>query len=228
MSTIPPSNPLAYVGIKETNPPQRYFATRAPNANDYKIYDIGDIWIDTAHLDAYIMVERRPPVAQWNLMAAGTAELIYLTGDSGGQVSPDMGQNINILGGTGITVAGNPATNTLTINSSSTGFTWSEITSPTQTIAVQNGYVVNRPAGVAFTLPATANMGDTFIILPLSGLWSISQNPGQIIYVGNDNTTIGIGGSISATQAGDSVEVVCMQNNISFRVKDSMGNLTVV
>lgn len=39
-----------------------------------------------------------------------------LTADSGGAVSPDAAYNINILGGTGITTSGNPATNTITIN----------------------------------------------------------------------------------------------------------------
>ncbi len=38
-----------------------------------------------------------------------------LTGDTGGAVGPDGAFNINILGGTGVTVVGNPATHTLTI-----------------------------------------------------------------------------------------------------------------
>ena len=40
-----------------------------------------------------------------------------LTGDTGGAVGPDGAFNINVLGGSGISVAGNPGTNTLTINS---------------------------------------------------------------------------------------------------------------
>lgn len=43
-----------------------------------------------------------------------------LTGNSGGAVSPTT-NNINVLGGTGITVVGNPGTSTLTI--STTGIT---------------------------------------------------------------------------------------------------------
>lgn len=39
-----------------------------------------------------------------------------LTGDTGGAVGIDAALNINILGGTGINVDGNPATNTLTIS----------------------------------------------------------------------------------------------------------------
>lgn len=40
-----------------------------------------------------------------------------LTGDTGGAVGPDGAQNINLLGGTGISVAGDVGTNTLTFNS---------------------------------------------------------------------------------------------------------------
>ena len=40
----------------------------------------------------------------------------HLTGNSGGSISPDLGNNINIVGGNNIAVAGTPLTSTLTIN----------------------------------------------------------------------------------------------------------------
>jgi len=49
-----------------------------------------------------------------NTTAGGDIET--LTGDTGGAVGPDGANNVNILGGTGIDVAGNPGTNTLTIS----------------------------------------------------------------------------------------------------------------
>ena len=49
--------------------------------------------------------------------APGSAQIEKLTGDSGGAVTGDLvNHNIFILGGTGISVAGTPGTNTLTIN----------------------------------------------------------------------------------------------------------------
>ncbi len=49
-------------------------------------------------------------------VAGGSAVVLNLTGDTGGAVGPTA-NNINIVGGSGITVAGNPGTSTLTINS---------------------------------------------------------------------------------------------------------------
>lgn len=53
---------------------------------------------------------------QGRLGTAGGATAETLTGDTGGPVSPDGANNINIVGGDTITVNGNPGTNTLTID----------------------------------------------------------------------------------------------------------------
>lgn len=45
-----------------------------------------------------------------------------LTGDTGGPVFPDASETINIIGGGTVSVAGNPGTSTLTINTSAGGF----------------------------------------------------------------------------------------------------------
>ena len=52
-----------------------------------------------------------------SLSAAGGGgiDLLELTGDTGGVVHPDVNGNINIIGGTGVTVDGDPGTNTLTV-----------------------------------------------------------------------------------------------------------------
>jgi hypothetical protein len=116
MSTkLPGNNPTAYLGIKETNPPQLYFRNRAPLSTDARPYDTGDIWLDQTAREAYILVLKIGPVATWIGMA-GVGALESLTGDVGGPVFGDGAENINLLGSGGITVTGNPGTNTLTIS----------------------------------------------------------------------------------------------------------------
>ena len=119
MSTkLPGRNPTAYLGIKETDPPQLYFKERPPTADDARPYDAGDLWIDRTNNHAYILIKKVGAVATWE-PCAGTGATETLTGNSGGAVGPDGADNINLLGSGDLTVAGNPGTNTLTISDTS-------------------------------------------------------------------------------------------------------------
>lgn len=73
--------------------------------------------------------------------APGTGYIEFLTGNTGGAVGPDGSFNINVVGNTstGISVAGDPSTHTLTI--SSTGDpNW--ISGTTTTVGAVNGTLV--------------------------------------------------------------------------------------
>jgi hypothetical protein len=77
-------------------------------------------------------------------------------------------------------------------------------------------------------LPAAANIGDTFEILGYGNLWQLTQNAGQTIFFGSQQTTSGIGGSLTATMIKDRIEVICVTANTEFDVTTSIGNITVV
>lgn len=86
---------------------------RAPASTDYN-YLLGQLWIDPSATSGWILADKSSGVATWVAMGSGaTGGVVTLTGDSGGALSPTAG-NINILGGTGVSVAG--AGSTLTIN----------------------------------------------------------------------------------------------------------------
>lgn len=109
------------------------------------------------------------------------------------------------------------------------GFIWNDVTSATKTVSVQNGYVTDRGGGVAYTLPSTASFGDEFIITGKSGLWTLAQNVNQSVALGSATTTVGVGGSLAATNAGDSITCVCITAGAStaWRVFSFVGNITV-
>lgn len=110
------------------------------------------------------------------------------------------------------------------------GFKWNDITTATQTISVQNGYVTDRGGGVTYTLPATAAFGDEFIITGKSGLWTLAQNANQSVGISSATSTVGAGGSLAATNAGDSIWAVCTTGGASsvWRIFNFVGNITVV
>ena len=114
---LPPRNPTAYFGIKETNPPQLYFRDRAPTSTDARPYDPGDIWIDNVSDDIYMLIRKARDVGVWQDMGGVPGDVDSLTADVGGAVFSDTADNINIFGTTaqGIDTSGNPGTNTVTI-----------------------------------------------------------------------------------------------------------------
>lgn len=132
-----------------------------------------------------------------------------------------------ITAGTGVTVSNGAGTITISVSGAGTG--WTDVTGASQTLAVNNGYIANRGAGnVAFTLPATAIVGDTIYIVGKQNGWTIAQAASQQIVFGNASTTIGVGGSLASTNARDCITMVCTATNLEWTVIASIGNITIV
>jgi hypothetical protein len=95
------------------------------------------------------------------------------------------------------------------VTANATAMTWTDITSATQALLVNNGYITDRSAGVTYTLPATASLGDEIIILGKLGITSIAQNANQAIRMSNALSTTGTGGSVVGTNVGDCITLRC-------------------
>lgn len=148
------------------------------------------------------------------------------TTDSG--IAVPAANNLNVFGGTGIATSG--AGSTITITVVNDGFTWTDVTSATQTLAIENGYVTDRGGGVTYTLPATALLGNEIQIVGKLGAWIVNQNANQQILLGSSSSTIGVGGSIASTNVGDCVTLICITAGAStvWRANSYVGNLTIV
>lgn len=113
-----------------------------------------------------------------------------------------------------------------------TGVTaWVDVTASPQTLDVNVGYLANVGTLLTFTLPATAAQFSQIKIRGYgAGGWTIAQNAGQQILFGNTQTTAGVTGSLSSTNARDSVTLLAAVGGSStiWIVEDSIGNLTVV
>lgn len=133
-----------------------------------------------------------------------------------------------ITAGLGVTVTNGAAS--ITIATSGGGLTWTDVTGATQTVVANNGYLADRGGGVAFTLPASSTIGDVFRIVGVQGSWSLAQAANQQVKFGNVSTTVGAGGSLASTDAGDSIELVATNTSASsvWRVMSSIGNITKV
>jgi len=184
------------------------------------------------------IVSETPSTAGYVLTSNGTAAnptfqtisasgaITTITGNSGGPEVPTSAGNFNIVGIGGVLVTG--SLNTETISITGGGLTWVTVTGSTQAMAANTGYVGNNATLITFTLPATAAVGDTYIIEGLgTGGWTITLNSGQLIHMGNLATTV-TSGSLSSTNQYDSVTINCVVANTTFTVRGSMGNIIVV
>lgn len=133
-----------------------------------------------------------------------------------------------ITGSSGITITNGAGT--INISGGGSGYTWTEVTGTSQSMAVDSGYIANNAALVTLTLPAVAAVGDTVSTVGKgAGLFAIAQNAGQQIHLGSSATTVGVGGSLTATNQWDSIELICVTaNDVWVTLTGPQGNFTVV
>lgn len=90
------------------------------------------------------------------------------------------------------------------------------VTATTQQIEVGMTYIANSATLLTFTLPATANVGESFKIIGQGvGGFKIAQNSGDQILFLNQATTTGTGGSIStSTNQYQTIEIHCLDTGL--------------
>jgi trimeric autotransporter adhesin len=166
------------------------------------------------------------------VLTTGTTGIPVITAlSSNGQLIIGSGSGAPIAAtltaGTGITVTN--AANSITIAATGGSFAWVDVTTATQTLSVQTGYVTDHSGGVVYTLPATASIGDQIRIMGKQTSWSIAQNANQQIVVSSASSTVGTGGSVASTNLGDCIWLVCITAGAStlWRAESFVGNLTV-
>ena len=150
-------------------------------------------------------------VAATGFVTLATSVAQLFTANTG--TATPSSNNLNVLGGGGIQTAGSGAT--LTIAVSGGGFTWTDVTSATQSLVVQNGYLTDRGAGVTYTLPATASIGDEIRIVGKLGLATITPNANQQILIGSLSGSVGVTGTAVATNVGDCIDLICTTSGAS-------------
>lgn len=154
----------------------------------------------------------------------GGTGILYVEGNDAVQVGADANNTIYITGVNPLYTSGDSATNTLQLSLTSV-YNW-QIVSGTTPIALTSmtAYIAKGSSAVTFTLPPTANVGDTFKIVGYGNLWQLQQNASQKIVCGVMQTTAGASGYLQATVATDQVEIVCVTPNTEFYVIQVIGN----
>lgn len=174
---------------------------RNPTSTDFRQFQIFDIWINDLNKTAWIMVDRTATSGTWVQMASTGTGILSITGTSGGPVGPDGSNNINLGGGTNITVAGNPGTNTLTINLGAAVAT----SFPTQAgtaVPAAGALTINGASGIT-----TSGAGSTVTITAGATIpTTFTEDAGSATPAANNLNIVG-GTGISTSGAGSTVTI---------------------
>lgn len=119
------------------------------------------------------------------------------------------------------------AAGSITIGCAGGGLAWNEVAIATN-MAVNNGYIYNAAGAANLTLPDTAAQGSIIRVTGIgAGMFTIAQNAGETIHFGNQDTTTGVAGSVTATVQYDAIELVCTTANTDWTVLSSVGNFVI-
>jgi hypothetical protein len=192
-------NPLAYMGVSPVSVASLLYKTSDPTPTDAKNFAIGAVWINTSALTAWILMSLASGVATWVKFTGSTGTVVSLTGNSGGAVFPLVG-NINVIGSNNITVAGNPATHTLTISDSgavaNSFHEDSGVATPAAGILNIFGTpneIVTSGAGNTVTIATASAVANSFVTnsgtaTPSAGVLNVLGTTNQITTTGSGNT----------------------------------------
>jgi len=183
------------------------------------------LWDTTNHILWVCTTSGTTTTAVWTVAIGSLTNgevLIGSTGNPPTKATLTAGANISITNGAGsITIAATGLA----------GFSWTTVSGSSQAMLGNNGYITNNAGLVTLTLPATSTVGDEIDIIGKgAGGWTIAQGAGQQIVIGNVSSTAGAGGSVSSTNAKDSLQIICTAANTEWTVlgaPQSLG-LTIV
>lgn len=130
---------------------------------------------------------------------------------------------------TGGTITVSTGAGTLNLEVASGGLAWVDATNATQAISVETGYVTDRGAGVTYTLPASATLGQVIRIVGKLGIAVITPNANQQILIGSTSGSVGVTGTATANNVGDCIELICITAGAStvYRASSVIGTWTL-
>ena len=234
---IPANNPAKYLGPNDSLV-SIVVRNRQPTGADIRqgttgqYYPTGSFWIISkdpttgTQGELWYLSKIVANVAYWIQMNSGSVDITTIHTPDGTDVMAVAGV-VNFLNGAGMTITGSG--NNITFNSAGGGVEWNDVTGTTQELAAGQAYVANNGGQIGFSLPETAAFGDFYIIAGYgAGGWTLQQNAGQSVILGNQTTTVGVAGTLTSTLPSDSVQIVCVVADTVFKVLEWAGNITVV
>ena len=208
--------------------PVRIFLFRRDpiNSQDSKNFKIRDMWINSENDDVWMLTSKTKTSGTWTQLSVGGAGGIFtLTGDTGDTVSSDAAGNISFVGSGGITITGDQGNNTLTFSLGVGGLAWTLDTTTPIAVNSGEGHLADGIGAITYNLPAICAIGDGFAFVDSRNGFIIQAGAGQQIRFGDLISSLG--GDVTSTSIGDSIQLICERTDTNFVALYSVGNLDV-
>lgn len=154
--------------------------------------------------------------------------ILWVCTTSGTSSTAVWTKSIQLTAGAGIAIT--QSGDNIEIASSAVTSNFVSVITTSQQMVDNTTYQSANAGLVTLTLPATAALGDSVRVTGFgAGGWTIAQNAGQQIIIGNVSSTIGVGGSVSSTNRYDGIELVCTVANTTWQsIMAPQGMLTII
>ena len=153
------------------------------------------------------------------------------SGNSLSQYSVLLGGSANAIGGaapstSGYALLSNGASANPSFQAILQAPSWVVDSTTSRTLTANQNVAFTNAALVTATLPATAAVGDTFLIMTAGGAGGVqlAQANGQTIHFLGATTTVGISGYLQSLQSWSWARVVCIVANTTFSELGSSGS----
>jgi hypothetical protein len=138
-------------------------------------------------------------------------KILYVCTVAGSELTAVWNKSISLIGRNGITIDQNG--DSIIIAGTQTGVSWVKVNSDT-VMQSGYGYQIDTGSNINLTLPVSSTFGDEIYIKGFGGgLWKIVQTAGQQVIVGASPSTMGVLGSVSATNQYDTISLSCSADN---------------
>ena len=168
------------------------------------------------------------------VFAPNNFSALTITGTNGSITGSDAFGDIK-FSGENITITCDSANNTVNFfPKGASSIDWVQVTTPTVNMVPNTGYIDNDQFATIYTLPLIASVGSLLSIVSntVSSLpnffWTLKQNAGQRIIIGNTFTTVGTDGSITEETPADVINLLCVVENTTWIVVSQMGSVNVM
>ena len=218
---------LSYLGVESKNPPNFTTQQRAPLTTDFKMFDLGDIWLQDKTVNIWMLTDKKLNIATWTDISSAGSDIFKSIIVDPGDVTLNVG-NINVALGNVTISAGNLALPSIyyasTLRTNATGVVSGLVDPGVPTAGEGTVYHSNDTGVVKWGKVVSA--GATVIITTSAGginIEAVSGTTGSTFTADDgEGSAPTVGGEVTLSGGVNLVTTAATDNTVTFNLDTSI------